>query len=74
MDKILMMIGTVFFIAVVKVRAAMETMIESLRGETGFMMMSGICVAGLIAALVVLSWTSRKRRCAAAPLTGDMGK
>lgn len=65
MDKILMILSSVFFVAVVKIRTAMDAVIDSLHGQGGFLLMIGICVIALISATMMLSWTSRKRRKAA---------
>ena len=62
MDKILVFLGTVFFVAVVKVRAALESVIEGMQGEYGFLLMLGICGAALLGSVIVFSWSSRKRR------------
>ena len=65
MDKILMILGSVFFVAVVKVKAAMDAVIEGFQGTEGFLTVIGICGMALLAATIMLSWTSRKRRKAA---------
>ena len=65
MDKIFGMLGMVIIAAVVKVRTAAETVLEFFNGEEGFFMMIGFCGVALVSAIVMLSWTSRKRREAA---------
>lgn len=65
MDKLFGVLGMVIVAAVIKVRTAVETVLEFFRGEEGFLMMLGICGAALVCAIVMLSWTSRKRRGAA---------
>jgi hypothetical protein len=47
---------------VIKVRTAIESVVEMIHGDAGFLMMVGICGAALIGAMVMLSWTSRRRR------------
>ncbi|MBR3756114.1 MAG: hypothetical protein IKK48_03295 [Firmicutes bacterium] len=65
MDKLFGMLGMVIVAAVIKVRTAAEGVIEMIRGDDGFLMMIGICGVVLLGAIVMLSWTSRKRREAA---------
>lgn len=65
MDKLFGMLGMAIMVAVIKVRTAVETVLQFFRGEEGFLMMIGICGAVLIASMLMLSWTSRKRRKAA---------
>ena len=65
MDKLFGMLGMVIVAAVIKVRAAAENVLEFFRGDEGFLVMIGICGVALACAIVMLSWTSRKRREAA---------
>ena len=65
MDKLFGMLGMVIIAAVIKVRTAAESVIEVIRGEEGFLMMIGFCGVALLSSIVMLSWTSRKRREAA---------
>ena len=62
MDKILMILSSVFFVAVVKVKTAMDAVIEGFQGAEGFLTVIGICGVALLGATIMLSWTSRKRR------------
>ena len=64
MDKVFGMLGMVIVAAVIKLRTAVENVIEVVRGEDGFLMMVGVCTVVLISIIVMMSWTSRKRRAA----------
>ena len=65
MDKLFGMIAMAIFAVVIKVRTAIESVVEMIHGDAGFLMMVGICGAALLGAMVMLSWTSRRRREAA---------
>jgi len=65
MEKLLYMLGMAMIAVVIKVRTAAESVLEIFRGEDGFLMMVGICSVAMICAVMMLSWTSRKRRKAA---------
>ena len=65
MDKLFGMLGMAIVAAVIKVRAAAESILEFFRGEEGFFLMVGICGVALAGAIIMMSWTSRKRREAA---------
>ena len=65
MDKLFGMLGMVIIAIVIKAREAAEAVLEFFHGEEGFFMMIGFCGVALVSAIVMLSWTSRKRREAA---------
>ena len=65
MDKLFGMLGMAIIAIVIKAREAVEAVLEFFHGGDGFLMMVGICSIALAGAIVMLSWTSRKRREAA---------
>ncbi len=65
MEKLFGMLAMSIVAVVIKLRTAVETVLDSFHGDEGFLMMVGICSAVLAGAAMMLLWTSRKRREAA---------
>ena len=65
MEKVFGMLGMAIVAMMIKMRNIAESVLEFFHGEDGFFMMVGICGVVLLAAIIMLSWTSRRRRKAA---------